>query len=215
MEKSVCVVGAGMCGLAALKCMKDAGFSVKGFEKNKFIAGRWNKQNSNPIARSTVTNIPKSMSCYSDFPLKESLPLYISADSYAEYFQEYAENFELLPLINFEHEVVKVEPQENFGESNYQWRVHYKQINNDEIKFELFHYLVVSSGYNTTPFIPEKFSSAIKNYTGNVMHSIDFKSSEDFKDKKVSLEFLPNGSICTIITYFFCYTLKNFNVVLS
>lgn len=185
MEKSVCIVGAGMCGLVSLKCMKDAGFSVKCFEKDKFVAGRWNKQNSYPIARSTVTNLPKSMSCYSDFPLKENLPLYISADSYAEYFKDYAENFKLLPFINFENEVVKAESLNNFGESNYNWRVYYKQNDGDEIKSELFHYLVVSSGYNTTPYIPEKFSSAIKNFTGEVMHSIDFKNSEDFKDKNV------------------------------
>ena len=199
MEKSVCVVGAGMCGLASLKCMKDVGFSVKCFEKDKFVGGRWNKQNLNPIARSTVTNLPKSMSCFSDFPLKENLPLYVSADNYADYFQEYAENFELLPLINFEHEVVKVEELNNFGDSNYNWRVHYKHINGDEVESELFHYLVVSSGYNTTPYIPDKFATATKNFTGNVMHSIDFKNSEEFKDKKVVVCGLGNtGGIAKI-----------------
>ena len=205
MDKSVCVIGAGMCGLAALKCMKDAGFLVKCFDKDKFVGGRWNNENSNPICRSTITNIPKSMSCYSDFPLKKNLPLYISADKYSSYFQEYAENFGLLPLINFEHEVLKIEALENFGESNYRWRVCYKRKNGDEIETELFHYLVVSSGFNVIPYIPENVSLAVKGFTGHLMHCIDFKSSEDFRNQKIVVCGLGNTGGIIQLYIISCY----------
>ena len=193
-----------MCGLPSLKCMKDAGFLVKCFEKDKFIGGRWNSHNSNPIPRSTITNIAKPESCYSDFPMRVDFPLFISADQYTEYFQEYAENFGLLPFINLEHEVIEIEALKDFGDSKFQWRVHFKSNESNKIQTELFHYVVISSGFNTIPFVPEKVSSVVAGFSGKLIHCIDFKTGEDFKNQKVVVCGLGNSggkSQSYIITY--------------
>ena len=68
-KQKVCVIGAGLAGLTSVKCMLDARFTVKCFEKEDHIGGRWHPNNKNAIPRSTVTNVPQYMSCYSDFPM--------------------------------------------------------------------------------------------------------------------------------------------------
>ena len=185
MVAVVCVIGAGICGLTSLKCLKDAGFTVKCFEIDKFVGGKWNGGNSNPIPRTTITNFPKSMLCFSDFPMNEGCSLYISADQYARYFQEYAENFGLLPFINFDHEIIEIEALKDFGDSKFQWRVHFKSNGSSKIQTEFFHYVVISSGFNTIPYVPEKVSLVVAGFSGKLIHCIDYKTGEDFKNQKV------------------------------
>ncbi|XP_066913696.1 dimethylaniline monooxygenase [N-oxide-forming] 2-like [Clytia hemisphaerica] len=188
MAGTACVIGAGMSGLAATKCLIDAGLEVTCYERDRFVGGRWNNENTNPIPRSTVTNLPSYMSCFSDFPMKKGTPLYFSANIYAEYFQDYAENFCLLPHINFEHKVLKVEFM-NCPKNG--WKVKFKNNEGDE-NTKLFDFMVISSGFYVLPYIPEKIASAIKGFTGNIVHSKDFKDAEGFRDKNVVVSGLGN-----------------------
>ena len=41
-QPTVCIIGAGLSGLASIKCMLDAHLDVTCFEKDVDIAGRWN-----------------------------------------------------------------------------------------------------------------------------------------------------------------------------
>ena len=41
--KRACVIGAGMSGLASIKCLRDAGMLVTCYEKEAHLAGMWNK----------------------------------------------------------------------------------------------------------------------------------------------------------------------------
>ena len=75
-NQKVCVIGAGLVGFASVKCMLDVGFTVKCFEKENHRGGRWHPNNKNAILRSTVTNVPQYMSCYSDFRVPEKYLLY-------------------------------------------------------------------------------------------------------------------------------------------
>jgi len=51
----VAVVGAGVSGLAAIKCCRDEGLDVVCFEKRNDIGGLWNYSETVPPGQSNVT----------------------------------------------------------------------------------------------------------------------------------------------------------------
>ena len=105
IQPTVCVIGAGLSGLTALKCILDANLNVTCFEKDNNIAGRWNPDSHNPIPSSTITNLPHFLSGFSDFPVPDDFPLYFSAATYFQYFEMYAERFGLRQRIRLGCEV--------------------------------------------------------------------------------------------------------------
>ena len=187
---SVCVVGAGLSGLSSVKCMIDAGFNVKCFERDLNIAGRWHKDSSSAIPRSTVTNLPSFFSCFSDFPAPDNYPIYLQAEHFCEYFHLYAEHFDLYKHIKLGCNVINVKPLYNAdekGESleeSCRWNVTY-QIGEETPCSEEFDFLVISSGFYCEPYIPEKIQNVLKNFTGKVTHSIDYKDWKDFENQNV------------------------------
>lgn len=51
--------------------------------------------------RSVITNTSKEMSCFSDFPYPEHFPNFLPHGLLLEYFQMYAQHFQLLRHIRF------------------------------------------------------------------------------------------------------------------
>lgn len=193
-KRKVCVIGAGMCGLTSVKCMLDAGFEVTCFEINKYVGGRWHPDNQNSIPRTTLTNLPKFMSSYSDFPMPDNFPLYLTADTFAQYFEQYAINFGLHSHIKFNYEVLKADaitnndpdgPQTSIFFKNWQWKITYKDLADSTISSEIFDFLIVSSGFYTIPYIPKQLQDVLKNFPGKILHSIDYTDANEFKDQNV------------------------------
>ena len=199
-NKKVCVIGAGPAGLTSIKCLLDAEFEVKCFEKDSYIGGRWNVNNQNAIPRSFARNIPKYLSCYSDFPVPEKYPTFMTADQFAEYLGLYADLFSLLECISFNTEAVSVE-QKNVNNdihkvnaltaSQNKWTIVYKSVNGILCNEE-FDFVVVSSGFCGTPYIPEKFKNVLQKFTGRLIHSIEYKNWKSFDNQKVVICGLGN-----------------------
>ena len=192
-KTKVCVIGAGLAGLTSVKCMLDVGFTVKCFEKENHLGGRWHPNNENATPRSTITNLPQYMSCYSDFPMPVKYPLCMSADQFLEYFDMYADHFNLRNRIVLNTEVLSVVPV-NFSEDDNmkllptaypeKWTVTYRK-EDEAIEKEEFDFVVVSSGFNSIPYIPEKFKAVKESFTGKFIHSIEYRDWKPFENQKV------------------------------
>ena len=192
---SVCVVGAGFSGLCSIKSAREAGFQVTCFEKELNVAGRWHSENKHAIPRNTVTNLPTHFSCFSDFPMPENYPLYLSAEMYAQYFDMYAENFSLKEHIKFGCKILSIKPlwqaKETESVGHCRWSIVYE---NKGIRcVEDFDFVVVCSGFYSKPYIPDAIQKNIEMFNGKVMHCIDYKSAEDFKDQNVVVCGLGNS----------------------
>ena len=193
-KPKVCVIGAGLAGLTSTKCMLDVGFTVKCFEKENHVGGRWHPNNKNAIPRSTVTNVPQYMSCFSDFPMPEKYPLYMAADQFLEYFDIYANHFNLLNHILLNTEVLSVVPVNCREDDNNmqllsttypeKWIVDYRKEDGTTDK-EKFDFVVVSSGFYSIPYIPEKFKAVMENFSGKVIHSVEYQDWKPFENQKV------------------------------
>src|ERR1700694_5227119 len=77
--RRVAVIGAGVSGLAAAKCLRDEGLEPVVFEQAQQIGGLWNYDEALPdgggvMYRALRTNTSKQTLAFYDFPLPETAP---------------------------------------------------------------------------------------------------------------------------------------------
>ncbi|XP_076815187.1 dimethylaniline monooxygenase [N-oxide-forming] 2-like [Clavelina lepadiformis] len=188
-SKKVCVIGAGISGLAAIKACLEEGLTPTCYEKLDFVGGMWNdhnkeKHDNSPTTyASLVTNISRVNLGFSDFPAPKGWPPYINRYQVGEYAEMYADHFGLKECIRFKTEIVSVTPAKSYSKTG-SWLVKVKDLNNDEISFSEFDAVIVACGqYN------KKIKSSVpgldKDFAGSVFHGGDYRGPEKFKDKSV------------------------------
>jgi cation diffusion facilitator CzcD-associated flavoprotein CzcO len=173
-QARVCVIGAGPSGIAAAKALRAAGLDVVVYERNPEVGGNWIfKPGSSHSSVFETTHIisSKALSQYDDFPMPPEYPDYPGHAQLKAYFQSYAAHFGLLPHIRFGAEVRSAEPLAGGG-----W-----QVTLAEGRTERFSHLCVASGHHWKP----RLTSYPGQYTGELLHSHDFKSAAAYAGKRV------------------------------
>jgi hypothetical protein len=180
MKKRICVIGAGPSGITAVKNLVDEGLDVICYDLNKDVGGNWIY--SEDVSHSSVfetTHIisSKTLSQYEDYTFDDfdkSVSDYPSHDELRRYFQAYARQFNLYPFIQFE---TLVKHCERIDEET--WHVAIEQ--GGQIRTETFTDLIVCNGHHWQPRHPNYPGE----FTGEYLHSHQFKRADPFKDKKV------------------------------
>jgi len=181
-KMKVAVIGAGACGLPAIKCCLDEDLEVVCFEAEKDIGGLWNYKDSprsdqSTVLRSTITNACKELMSFSDFPMPAEFPVFLRHDRLLRYFRMYADHFGLIQYIRFQTEVVEVARVADFASTG-RWKVSWRQQGDDDVehqtKTELFDAVLVCNGHDTKQFLPRFDGQEI--FVGNVLHSHDYRS---------------------------------------
>ena len=175
----VAVIGAGPSGISAIKNFTDQGFEVTAFERCNGVGGNW--RFNDPSGHSSVfetTHIisSKYTSFYEDYPLPESASDYPSHKELLKYFDGYADHFDIKKNIKFGTEVVKCKQSDND-----KWTVEWCHIESNKKETSNFDALVVCNGHHHEPRYPDYPGE----FTGEYLHSHDFKSAKPFAGKKV------------------------------
>src|ERR1700686_5012511 len=92
--RRVAVIGAGVSGLAAAKCLLDEGLEPVVYEQGSEIGGLWNYQEALPdgggvMYRSLHTNTSKQTLAFSDFPFPETAPDFPHHREVLQYLRDY------------------------------------------------------------------------------------------------------------------------------
>ena len=138
-SKRVCVIGAGSSGLTAIKACLEEGQRPVCFERGLDIGGLWNYSAhlSAPgwasIYDSLVINTCKQMMSFSDFPVPESFPQFLTHKNVKRYFRMYADHFGLMPYVCFNTEVRHIKKANNYYETG-AWIVTYVIHGHDNCK---------------------------------------------------------------------------------
>ncbi|XP_055924494.1 flavin-containing monooxygenase 5-like [Argiope bruennichi] len=196
MKKTVAVIGAGSSGISAIKVCKEEGIDVVCYEKTNRIGGLWNyaggQNEGATVMKSTVINSHKEMSAFSDFPPPSHFPNYMHNSQVQQYFLMYAENFELLPHIRYNHDVVCVSKSSDYEETG-RWKVVFK-ILPDEKEFEqIFDGVMLCNGHHACPRMPQFPGQS--DFLGPVIHSQSLKVPDDFKDLNVLVVGIGNSGV--------------------
>ncbi len=177
-NKTVAVIGAGPAGLPTIKNFLDLGFSVTAFDQCEDVGGNWRFNDGtghSSVFETTHIISSKSMSEYEDYPLPDDAPDYPSHRQLLNYFNGYATEFNLRPHIRFRTTVIKAEPID--GD---RWRLSW-QTDGGPVESADFDALCVASGHHHTPRWPDYPGK----FTGEYLHSHDYKRAAPFKDKRV------------------------------
>jgi hypothetical protein len=180
-DNTVCVIGAGVSGLAAVKNLKEHGFGVDCYERETSIGGAWNWRNDrSPVFASTHLNTSKPTSEFPDFPMPDSWPDYPDHGRYLSYLERYADHFDLRPHVWFGSEVVSVEAADEEG----RWDVTTQSTGGaGSTRTHRYLAVVVANGHNWAPRMPRV--EGMDDYRGKVIHASAYKDPAELRGRKV------------------------------
>jgi uncharacterized NAD(P)/FAD-binding protein YdhS len=177
-EQRICVIGAGPCGLTALKNVLQAGCrNVVCYEERSGIGGNWAfTDDPRPISvyASAHSISSRRLSSFDGFPMPNDYPDFPSHWQLLAYFADYARAFQLEPHIRLGARVEHCA----LGEDG-RWTV--RVTANGETRAELFDSLLVCSGHHREAFVPEYPGR----FTGRIVHSSAYRRPEPFRGQRV------------------------------
>lgn len=179
----VCIIGAGSSGVAAAKALKEKGIPFVCYEIGSGIGGMWRYQNDNGLSsayRSLHIDTSRKNLGYSDFPIPDHYPDFMSHYEVLEYLESYADHFDVKQHIQFNTRVESVTPQDD------KWLV---TCSNGESR--LFTSVIVANGHLWDPRIVE-FNGQ---FDGEMLHSHHYKVPEPFVGKNVLVVGIGNSGV--------------------
>ncbi|XP_031619214.1 dimethylaniline monooxygenase [N-oxide-forming] 2-like [Contarinia nasturtii] len=186
---NIVVIGAGPSGLCSAKYSLAHGYKVTIYEQAGQLGGVWNYTEEvgknqyginihSPMYRDLRTNLPHQVMTYIDHPFPEGTRSFPSHVEVQKYYQSYAERFDFMKLIKFNHSVIRVLPIENN-----KWEVIVKDCINDKFETIVYDAVFVCNGHYAKSHIPEIPGAC--EFKGRIMHSRDFRTPEKFHDENV------------------------------
>jgi dimethylaniline monooxygenase (N-oxide forming) len=174
-KKSVVIVGAGPCGLVALKEMREAGHTAVALDKGPGIGGLFCPSHE---AKGSYENLYLTISnmlmAFSDFPPEDLRIKYSSRDEYAAYLSAYADRFGLRPHVRLRTEVTRAVHEGG------KWRITTRRVDLGEAEELEADALIVATGSN---HVPRRMDTGA--FAGEVLHSVDYQSPRPFAGKHV------------------------------
>jgi cation diffusion facilitator CzcD-associated flavoprotein CzcO len=169
----VAVIGAGMAGLLTARELKREGHRVIVFEKSNRLGGTWvydPRVETDPLGldrgreivhssmyRSLRVNLLRRLMGFLDYPFSQKeggdSREFLGHEEVLRYLEDFARDFELVELIRFEHEVVRVE---RVNEVSHEWVIESRTRESEsEVEEEVFEAVVVCNGHHTEPRIAD------------------------------------------------------------
>jgi dimethylaniline monooxygenase (N-oxide forming) len=187
---TVCVIGAGSSGIAAVKALHERGFEFECFEASDRVGGLWvykNRNGKSAAYRSLHVNTSRRRMEYSDFPMPASYPDFPHHTKIAEYFDSYVDHFGFRDGITFETSVTRAERR-----ADGRW-----EVSTDRGDTRTYDALVVANGHHWDARWPEPAFPGHDRFAGVQMHSHDYAGDDPelFRDKSVVILGMGNSAM--------------------
>jgi Flavin-binding monooxygenase-like len=182
-----CIIGAGASGLAVAKNFTARGIPYDCIDRASDLGGLWNANTvSGVVYESTHLVSAKTSTDFDDFKMpEEDFPAYPSHSVVLDYFRQFAGQFGVTPHLQFNKDVERITPRNDGG-----WDVKIK----GEGAPRAYKGVVLANGHHNEPRMPA-YPGA---FAGEVMHSREYKSVRQLRDKRILVVGAGN-SACDII----------------
>lgn len=187
-NKHTCIIGAGSSGMVAAKVLKERGIEFDCFELGSDIGGLWRYGNDNGLSaayKSLHINSSRQEMAFSDFPMPSDYPDFPHHSQILRYFESYAEHFQLRPHIQFRARVEQVERRSDGFEVT--------TSSEGNRSTHAYTNVIVANGHHWCP----KTAKFPGEFTGESLHTHDYKTPDSFAGKRVLVIGLGN-SACDI-----------------
>lgn len=182
MTQKICVVGAGVTGLVAIRELRDAGHEVRAFERTNDVVGRWND-----VYETVQLLTSRRATSFRDFPMPDTYPQFPSGEDYRSYIRAFADWAGLREHISFGTEVVMARPIDN-GSGGW-------DVELGDGTTEHFDALVAAHGHLFDPRIPVYPGE----FTGTQLHTSGYRSPSDMDGERI-LVVGSGNSACDMVT---------------
>ncbi|HRK34084.1 MAG TPA: NAD(P)-binding domain-containing protein [Candidatus Hydrogenedentes bacterium] len=162
-----CIIGAGFTGLAMAQALKRHGIPYDQLEADDAIGGNWD----HGVYETVHIISSRKTTEYGDFPMPSDWPDFPSAQQMLEYLNRYADHFQLREHLSFNTEVTWIEPA-----AGDKWEVTLKSGEK-----RLYGGVLICNGHHWDCRYPS-YPGA---FTGEVMHSKQYKNPTILKGKRV------------------------------
>ncbi|MEV5814990.1 flavin-containing monooxygenase [Streptomyces mutabilis] len=178
----VCVIGAGLSGLAVGHALRERGIGFVCLEKADDVGGIWRRPEAGergPGYESLHLNTAKQLTGYADFPMPESYPLYPRHSQFAAYLRSFAEWSGVREHVELRTEVTSVRQ-----EADGMWTVVSRDAGG-AVTSRRFEQVIVASGHHTDPALPDPLPEGAESFAGTILHSLDYRTGADFAGRRV------------------------------
>jgi dimethylaniline monooxygenase (N-oxide forming) len=182
MKKTIAIVGAGPCGLVALKETLGAGHYATIFERNATLGGVFVSTAIYPNLHLTISNWAMAFSDFQDWARLH----YPTAEHYLEYLKKYAKHFDLERHIRYGTEIKSASLN-----SKGRWIVRSIDKSGREAQ-HTFDALIVATGANQ---VPKPLPSELCGFAGRTIHSAEYNAAftSEVKDKQLKVLIVGGG----------------------
>jgi len=180
----VCIIGAGSSGIAAGKALLDKGVAFDCYEIGSKLGGMWRYENDNGLSsayRSLHVDTSRQNLGYSDYPIPDHYPDFLSHYEVLEYLESYADHFGVTAHVQFNKKVDDVTPLPDGA-----W--HVKLTDGVEKHYRA---VIVANGHLWDP----RWAHFDGEFHGEQIHAHHYRSAERFKDKKVLIVGIGNSAV--------------------
>src|SRR5262249_37733237 len=121
--------------------------------------------------------------------MPDTYPDYLSHELIAKYLDGFVDHFGFRGRIQFRTEVTKAEPARGGG-----WHVTVRQRDTGALRTGRYAAVLVASGHHWDPQYPEPASPGADTFTGEQIHSHDYRTAEPFAGKRVLVLGIGNSA---------------------
>jgi dimethylaniline monooxygenase (N-oxide forming) len=179
----VCIIGGGSSGVTTGKALLERGVPFDILEKGSNLGGMWRYQNDSGTSsayRSLHIDTSRKSLAYSDFPISPDLPDYLSHAQVLAYLTAYAEDFKVLPQIQFGTTVISVSPAADG------WEV--TLASGEKRNYRA---VVVANGHLSVP----RRAEFPGHFDGEQLHSHHYRTAAPFEGKRVLVVGIGNSGV--------------------
>lgn len=176
----VAIIGAGTSGVICTKVLRQQGIEADCFEKGSALGGLWRFENDNGAGgcyRSLHINTSKRVMQVSDYPMPAHIAEFPRHSDIAQYFDDYADHFDVRRHIRFNTEVVHATPCADGS-----WDLHLRHGGADETRN--YRWLIVANGHHWDPRMA-RFPGHFDGAQLHAHHYVDLTTPYDFQGKRV------------------------------
>ena len=178
-RKQVCIVGAGVSGLAAAKAFAARGHQVTIVERSGDLGGVWEPSRSYPDVQ---TQSPKDLYRYTDKAMPDSYPEWPKGPQVHAYLADYARDHDLVRAIRFNTSVLQMNRR---PDSQPGWRLDLRGPDG-ATGHEDFDFVAVCTGqFNEPQTISHPGEESFKAQGGRILHSSQYNDPDIAKGRKV------------------------------
>lgn len=170
MPAQFCIIGAGPAGLAIARALREKGIAYDHVERNRGVGGIWDiEAPGTPMYDSAHFISSRTVSGFSGFPMPESYPDYPGHRQILAYLRDFSDAHGLTDPIRFGVSVTSL------AKTDDGWSVGF-----DDGTWRTYRGVIVCTGAQWTPNEP-----TVEGFTGEVRHSITYRSPDEFRGRRV------------------------------